>query len=121
MYEKYSSDLEILAFPCNNFGTHEPKTNAEILELAKKKGATFPVFAKLDCQNGDKTLPLFKFLRGSLDNWIWGQSLKWNFSKFLCDKDGKPVSRYGPHQSPLSFEADIKALIEKAKKIAEKK
>jgi glutathione peroxidase len=115
LYEKYNGDLEILAFPCNNFAGQEPGTNAEIVEFARKKGATFPIFGKIECESGEATVPLYKFLRSSLDNWIWGQGLKWNFTKFLCDKDGKPVKRYGPHLSPLSFEGDIKSIIEQAK------
>lgn len=115
LYEKLNADLEILAFPCNNFGSQEPGTNEVILQFAKSKGATFPILGKLECENGASTHPLFQFLRESIPNGILGQGLKWNFTKFLCDKDGVPVKRYGPVDSPLSFEKAIIALIDKEK------
>ena len=116
MYEKYSDDLEILAFPCNNFGAQEPGTNAEILEFALNKGAKYPVLGKLECENGDKTAPFYQYLRASIPNGLFGQGLKWNFSKFLCDKNGVPVKRYAPTSSPLTIVGDIEELIKNAKK-----
>jgi glutathione peroxidase-family protein len=112
LYQKHASNgLEILAFPCNNFGKQEPGTNDEVLAFAQKKGATFPVFGKLECENGDITHPLYQYLRGSLDNGLYGQGLKWNFTKFLCNAEGVPIKRYSPAQSPMSFEADILELL----------
>lgn len=116
LYEKYSNDLEILAFPCNDFGAQEPGTNEEILAFAKEKGATFPILGKVDCQNKLDTDPFFVYLSSSLPNGITGQALKWNFCKFLCDKDGFPIKRYAPTSGPLSFEKDIIELIKAAKK-----
>ena len=113
MYEKYSKDLEILAFPCNNFGSQEPGTNAEILEFAKNKGAKYPILGKLECENGDNTAPFYQFLRASIPNGVFGQGLKWNFSKFLCDRNGVPVKRYAPTSSPLTIVGDIEDLIKK--------
>lgn len=115
LYEKYGDDLEILAFPCNNFGAQEPGTNAEIVQFAKGKGATFPILGKVDCENGDKTVPVFMFLRASIPNGIFGQGLKWNFCKFLCDKNGIPVKRYMPITNPLGIESDIQEMIKSAK------
>jgi glutathione peroxidase len=113
LYEKYSSKgLEVLAFPCNNFGSQEPGTNAEIKAFAVNKGATFPILGKLDCENGEKTHPVYQFLRASLSGGILGQSLKWNFTKFLCDPEGVPTKRYGPTQSPMTMENDIIKLLE---------
>jgi len=106
--------LEILAFPCNNFGGQEPGTNAEILDFAKGKGATFPILGKLECDNGDKTDPLYKYLKSSVSGGLLGQGLKWNFAKFLCNSEGVPIQRYIPTTSPLSIENDIKALLNAA-------
>lgn len=116
LYDKYGPSsanpgLEILAFPCNNFGKQEPGTNSQILEFARGKGASFPVLGKLECENGDATHPFFVFLKQSIPNGLLGQGLKWNFTKFLCNKDGIPVKRFGPIQNPMSFEGDIAALI----------
>jgi len=115
LYEKYGKKgLEILAFPCNNFGGQEPGTNKEILEFAKGKGATFPILGKLECDNGDKTDPLYQYLKSSVTGGLLGQGLKWNFAKFLCDSEGVPIQRYIPTTSPLAIENDIKALLEKS-------
>ncbi len=103
--------MEILAFPCNNFGKQEPGTNEEISEFAKSKGATFPILGKIECENGDETHPFYKYLKASLDNGVMGPTLKWNFSKFLCDADGKPIKRYAPVSGPLSFEKDVLELL----------
>jgi glutathione peroxidase len=72
LYEKYSADLEILGFPCNNFGKQEPGSNEEIRAFATGKGATWPVLGKLDCENGNDTAPLYKFLRSGLSGGILG-------------------------------------------------
>mmetsp|Transcript_6322 Transcript_6322/g.10544 ORF Transcript_6322/g.10544 Transcript_6322/m.10544 type:complete len:127 (-) Transcript_6322:213-593(-) len=115
LYEKYSpAGFEILAFPCNNFGSQEPGTNAEILAFAQGKGATFPILGKLECENGGSTHPIYQFLKQDVSGGVLGQALKWNFTKFLCDAEGIPVKRYNPQQSPLSFEADIQAILDGA-------
>lgn len=105
--------MKILAFPCNNFGSQEPGTNEQIKAFAANKGATFSIMGKLECENGEMTHPLYKFLRSSITSYIFGKGLKWNFAKFLCDAEGKPVSRYSPITAPLSIEKDILKLIEK--------
>ena len=116
LYERYSDSLEILAFPCNDFGQQEPGTNEEIREFASEHmGATFPILPKLDCQHNDQTHPLYKFLKESISDGANGNALKWNYVKFLCDKSGRPIKRYGPKDFPLSFEDDIKLLIETGK------
>ena len=114
LYDRYGGEkgkFEILGFPCNNFGSQEPGTDEEIQMFAEKKGAKFPVLGKLECENGSVTHPLYLFLRSSLSGGILGPSLKWNFTKFLCDKNGIPIKRFGPTSSPLSFEKDIQELI----------
>lgn len=113
LYEKYNTadGLEILAFPCNNFGAQEPGTNDEIQEFAKEKGATFPVLGKVECENGAQTHPLFQFIKENLSGGILGTTLKWNFSKILCNRYGVPVQRYLPTTNPLAIEGDIKLLL----------
>jgi len=115
VYEKYSPQgLEILAFPCNNFKQQEPEDNLQILSFARdEKHTTFPVLGKLECDNRENTHPLYQFLKSSLSGGILGSGLKWNFAKFLCDKDGIPVKRYLPIANPLSIEKDIAELLQK--------
>jgi len=114
LYEKYHAQgFEILGFPCNQFGNQEPGTEEEIKQFVKTKyGVTFPMFSKVDV-NGDNAHPLWVFLRTEKTG-ILGDSIKWNFTKFLCDKEGIPVKRFGTQTSPLSFENDIKELLNKS-------
>ncbi|PIA49456.1 hypothetical protein AQUCO_01300338v1 [Aquilegia coerulea] len=107
VYENYKDQgLEILAFPCNQFGSQEPGTNEEIVEFACTKfKAEYPIFDKVDV-NGANAAPIYKFLKSSKGS-IFGDSIKWNFSKFLVNKEGHVVDRYAPTTSPLSIE-DIK-------------
>lgn len=103
-----------MAFPCNDFGKQEPAPNSEIISFAAKQGATFQIYGKLRCEANEETHPLFVYLKDSLDNGIYGQSLKWNFTKFLVNHNGIPVKRYAPTDGPLSFEDDIVKLFEEA-------
>ncbi|KAL5551653.1 hypothetical protein UlMin_001829 [Ulmus minor] len=111
LYEKYKNQgLEILAFPCNQFGAQEPGNNEQILEFACTRfKAEFPIFDKVDV-NGDNAAPVYKYLKSSKGG-LFGDSIKWNFSKFLVDKDGNVVERYAPTTSPLSIEKDVKKLL----------
>ncbi|KAK4744936.1 hypothetical protein SAY87_011248 [Trapa incisa] len=113
VYSKYRDQgLEILAFPCNQFGAQEPGTNEQILQFACTRfKAEYPIFGKVDV-NGEKAAPLYKFLKSSKGG-LLGDDIKWNFSKFLVDKEGNVVNRYAPTTSPLSIEKDIKKLLEK--------
>jgi len=111
VYAKHASKgFEVLAFPCNQFGKQEPGTNEEIKAFAASKGATFKIFDKIDV-NGKNAHPLFFFLRRELKGTL-GSSVKWNFTKFLCSREGKPVKRFSPPSKPLSFEQDIVDLLE---------
>jgi glutathione peroxidase len=112
VYDKYKDKgLEILAFPCNQFGSQEPGNNEEIQQFACTRfKAEFPIFDKVDV-NGSSAAPIYKFLKSSKGG-LFGDSIKWNFSKFLVDKEGKVVDRYAPTTSPLSIEKDIKKLLE---------
>lgn len=119
LYEKYSgAGLEILGFPCNQFGGQEPGSDAEIQAFAKSRGAKYPILAKVDV-NGASQEPLFDFLKkgagsGGLLGAVLGADIKWNFEKFLIDgSTGQVVKRYGTPQAPMSFESDIVALLNK--------
>ncbi|KAI3913197.1 hypothetical protein MKW98_007213 [Papaver atlanticum] len=111
VYDKYKNQgLEILAFPCNQFGGQEPGNNEQIVEFACTRfKAEYPIFDKVDV-NGDNAAPLYKFLKSSKGGFL-GDSIKWNFSKFLVDKEGQVVDRYAPTTSPLSIEKDIKKVL----------
>ncbi|KAJ7298898.1 hypothetical protein O6H91_07G123900 [Diphasiastrum complanatum] len=112
VYTTYKSQgLEILAFPCNQFGKQEPGTNDEIVEFACTRfKAEFPIFDKVDV-NGANAAPLYKFLKTTKGGFLW-DGIKWNFTKFLVDKNGHVVNRYAPTTSPKKIEKDIKKLLE---------
>ncbi|NP_001296701.1 phospholipid hydroperoxide glutathione peroxidase, mitochondrial-like [Hydra vulgaris] len=106
LHTKYAEKgLRILAFPCNQFGNQEPGTDLEIKAFALARGAHYDLFSKIDV-NGDKADPLYKYLK-SKQKGILGNKIKWNFSKFICDKNGIPVKRYAPTTEPLSLVPDI--------------
>ncbi|XP_047981570.1 probable phospholipid hydroperoxide glutathione peroxidase [Salvia hispanica] len=111
IYEKYKSQgLEILAFPCNQFGGQEPGSNRDIKNFAcTRYKAEFPIFDKVDV-NGPNTAPVYQFLKSNAGGFL-GDLVKWNFEKFLVNKDGKVVERYPPTTSPLQIEKDIKKLL----------
>jgi glutathione peroxidase-family protein len=103
--------LRILAFPCNQFGGQEPGTNAEIKEFANGYNAQFALFSKIDV-NGSKADPLYVFLKKAKKGTLT-DSIKWNFTKFLCDKEGIPVKRYAPSTAPLDIVKDIENELKK--------
>lgn len=103
--------LRILAFPCNQFGKQEPGTNEEVKAFAKAHGAEYDLFAKIDV-NSETAHPLFKYLK-SKQKGLLGNKIKWNFSKFLCSKEGIPVARYAPTTGPLSCTKDIEKQLAK--------
>ncbi|XP_051129474.1 probable glutathione peroxidase 8 isoform X2 [Andrographis paniculata] len=111
LYEKYRNQgLEILAFPCNQFGEEEPGSNDQILEfVCARFNSDFPIFGKIEV-NGDGADPLYKFLKSG--KWgIFGDDIQWNFAKFLVDKNGQAVDRYYPTTSPITIERDIRKLL----------
>eukprot|EP00029_Vermamoeba_vermiformis_P005488 TRINITY_DN1922_c0_g1_i1.p2 TRINITY_DN1922_c0_g1~~TRINITY_DN1922_c0_g1_i1.p2 ORF type:complete len:155 (-),score=58.40 TRINITY_DN1922_c0_g1_i1:166-630(-) len=106
LYSKFKDQgLEILAFPCNQFGKQEPGTNQEIESFCSARKVTFPVMDKVDV-NGPNTSPVFTFLKSKLPG-----DIKWNFEKFLVDKTGTPVKRYGSGANPNSIAKDIEPLL----------
>ncbi|CAN4077740.1 unnamed protein product [Withania somnifera] len=111
LYSKYKDKgLEILAFPCNQFAGQEPGSIEEIEQMVCTRfKAEYPIFDKVDV-NGENAAPLYKFLKSSKGGFL-GEGIKWNFSKFLIDKEGQVVDRYSPTTSPASMEKDIKKLL----------
>lgn len=111
LYEKYKPQgFEILAFPCNQFGGQEPGSNQEIKQFAcTRYKAEFPIFDKVDV-NGPSTAPVYQFLKSNAGGFL-GDLIKWNFEKFLVDKNGKVAERYPPTTSPFQIEKDIKKLL----------
>ncbi|KAL6781387.1 GPX3 [Auxenochlorella protothecoides x Auxenochlorella symbiontica] len=104
-----SKGFEVLAFPCNQFGKQEPGTAEEIKAFAKSKGANFPLFAKINV-NGSDADPLWKWLKGEKGGFLV-DGIKWNFTKFLVDKEGKVVKRYGSTTTPGAIADDIAKLV----------
>jgi len=105
----HEQGLEILAFPCNQFGRQEPKSNSEIKDFFISRGATFTLFEKIHV-NGSKAHPIYNFLRAQIGG-IMGSSIKWNFTKFLCDKNGIPIERFAPPTKPFEMKKDILELL----------
>ncbi len=112
LYEQYQpKGLEILGFPCNQFGAQEPGTEAEIKSFCDLNfGVKFPLFSKIDV-NGDKAHPLYKYLTKDLPGILGTEGIKWNFTKFLVDREGNPVKRYGSGDKPEGMQKDIEKLL----------
>jgi len=107
----HEKGLEILAFPCNQFGQQEPGENAEIQQFCQiNYGVTFPVMGKIDV-NGDEAHPLYQYLR-SQKKAPSGENIRWNFTKFLIDKNGNVVDRYEPAVKPGELGPEIQKLLE---------
>lgn len=112
LYKKYQErGLEVLGFPCDQFGHQEPGTEAEIKEFCSVTYAVdFPMFAKIKV-NGPDSHPLYEYLKNSLPGILGIEAIKWNFTKFLVGKDGEPIKRYAPVDKPESMEPDIEAAL----------
>ncbi|KAI0981780.1 hypothetical protein GJ496_005094 [Pomphorhynchus laevis] len=110
LHDNYSREgLRILAFPCNQFGGQEPWLESEIKEFVKTMKVEFDMFSKIEV-NGSNAHPLFKYLKSNSSG-LLGSSIKWNFTKFLVDKQGHVVKRLGPNHGPSALEDDIKNLL----------
>lgn len=111
LYLKYKDEgFEVLDFPCNQFGSQAQGTDDELASFCEMKyKTTFKTFAKVDV-NGADASPLFSYLKDSIKG-ILGSAIKWNFTKFLVDKQGKVVDRYAPITNPSKLEKDIKLLL----------
>ena len=112
LYNKYNSQgLEILAFPCNQFGAQEPGTNDEIkLFCTEKYNVTFPIFNKIDV-NGPNEDPLYTFLKNSKRGFLGYKPIEWNFAKFLISGNGDVIKRYLPSTKPNKIEKKITKLL----------
>ena len=112
IYEKYKDQgFVILGFPCNQFGAQEPGSESEIEQFCQVNyGVKFPMFGKIDV-NGSNAHPLYKFLTSEKPGILGLEAIKWNFTKFLIDKDGNPVKRYAPNTKPEDIAGDIEKLL----------
>jgi glutathione peroxidase len=107
LYAKYHDQgLEVLGFPCNQFGHQEPGNDEEIKSFCDLNyGVTFPLFSKIEV-NGEGAHPLYKFLKSEKGG-LLGDNIKWNFTKFLVDKQGTVVERFAPTTTPEKIIADL--------------
>lgn len=112
LYEKYHEQgLEILGFPCNQFMNQEPGTENEIQSLCQLNyGVTFPMFAKVNVKGKDAH-PLFTYLTEQAPGMLGMKAVKWNFTKFLVDRNGNVVDRFAPSTNPKELEKDIEKLL----------
>ncbi|MCG8317395.1 MAG: glutathione peroxidase [Pseudomonadales bacterium] len=112
LYKKYhDKGLEILGFPCNQFGKQEPGDSGEISEFCELNfGVTFPLFEKIDV-NGPETHPLYQYLKKQAPGLLGSEAIKWNFTKFLVDVNGNVVKRFAPTDTPEKIEKQVANLL----------
>ena len=111
LYDEYhEKGLEVLGFPCNQFGSQEPGAESDIASFCDLTyGVNFPMFAKVDV-NGDNAAPLFKHLKEAAPGMLGSEGVKWNFTKFLVSPDGT-VKRFAPQDAPASLAKDIEKVL----------
>jgi glutathione peroxidase len=114
LYRKYKDrGFVVLGFPCDQFGRQEPGTNEEIQQFCSRTyDVTFPMFAKVEV-NGAGAHPLFAWLKQQKKGLLGTEAIKWNFSKFLIDREGAVVKRYGPNDTPQAIDKDLAEILEK--------
>ncbi len=112
LYQTYKDrGLRVLGFPSNQFGKQEPKSDKEIFFFCQGTyDVTFDMFSKVDV-NGENAIPLYKYLKKQQSGILWTESIKWNFTKFLVDKDGRVIKRYASSTKPESIKEDIEKLL----------
>jgi glutathione peroxidase len=112
LYQKYHAQgFEVLGFPCNQFGEQEPGDAKEIAQFCEINfGVTFPLFAKVDV-NGDKAAPVWQYLKAEKPGLLGSEGIKWNFTKFLVDREGRVIARFAPKDTPESIAADIEKVL----------
>ena len=112
LYKEFSDQgLEILAFPCNQFGKQESGSDSEIKDFCDLNfNISFPLFQKVDV-NGANAHPLFQYLKKAAKGFLGSQKIKWNFTKFLVDKNGNVIERYGSVTKPEDLKDDIRKLL----------
>jgi glutathione peroxidase len=107
LYKKHQDKLVVLGFPCNQFGKQEPGDSKDISSFCEiNYGVSFPIFSKVDV-NGESADPIFKFLKHEAPGFLGTEFIKWNFTKFLVDRDGKVVKRYSTMTKPEEIEKDL--------------
>ncbi len=113
LYRRYRDrGLEVLGFPCNQFGRQEPGTESEIGAFCEKNyGVSFPMFAKVEV-NGADTHPLYQFLKRQRRGLLGMERIQWNFTKFLVDRQGRVVRRYGSSRKPVAIAPEIERLLD---------
>lgn len=113
LYDTYKDrGFVVLGFPCNQFRRQEPGDNEEIRNFCSLNyGVTFPMFGKIEV-NGKNVHPLYQYLKKTTPGALGSESIKWNFTKFLIDREGKPVQRYAPATKPEQIKPDIEKLLE---------
>lgn len=111
LHQKYKDEgLVVIGFPCNQFRHQEPETNETVEESCRINfGVTFQLTEKIDV-NGENTHPIFAYLKNELGGFL-GKKIKWNFTKFIIDKNGKPFKRYSPTKDPKKLISDIEKLL----------
>lgn len=112
LYQQLQADgLVVLGFPCNQFGSQEPGEDGQIEEFCQLNyGVSFPMFSKIKV-NGDDAHPLFKYLKNQAKGVLGSEAIKWNFTKFLINREGQVVERYGSRDKPQTLKSDIVALL----------
>ena len=112
LYRKYKDrGFVVLGFPCDQFGHQEPGDEAEIRNFCSLEyGVSFPMFAKIEV-NGAGTHPLYQHLKHEAKGLLGSEAIKWNFTKFLVDRQGRVVKRYAPADTPASLDADVAKLL----------
>jgi glutathione peroxidase len=112
LYRKHKDQgFAVLGFPCNQFGAQEPGSEGEIAKFCSTNyDVTFPMFAKIDV-NGAHAHPLYEYLKSAVPGVAGTEAIKWNFTKFLVDRDGKVIERYAPTTTPAAIEKDIEKLL----------
>lgn len=112
MYRRHKDEgLVVLGFPCDQFGHQEPGDADEIRQFCSLNyDVSFPMFAKIDV-NGDKAHPLYKWLKSEKSGFLGTEMVKWNFTKFLVDRDGNVVKRYGPQDAPDKIEKELGSVL----------
>ena len=112
LYEKYQDQgLEVLGFPCNQFGAQEPGTNEEVKSFCDLNyNVSFKMFDKIDV-NGSNASPLFKYLKHESPGIMGTEAVKWNFTKFLVNSDGKVVKRFAPKDGKSEIEPELQKIL----------
>lgn len=107
----HARGFDVLGFPCNQFGGQEPGSDAEIAQFCELTfGVSFPMFAKVDV-NGANAAPLYQYLKEAKPGILGSEAIKWNFTKFLVDRDGNVLKRYAPNDAPDAIAPDIEAAL----------